>query len=369
MIYEIELPTSDVPSQVYGAIFSVIGAIGFELGSRFDQELTKTLGENWFSELQSQRVEKFFSPFDPAFVLKEPFYNSTSPTRALLPTTDEFYLMLKGARRIRNSWSHYKTRPSFESLEKDLKYLYLFCKAADLRVQEFIKQIRTRIRDIVERGWVPQANSVFDSNLQEEIDRLNELMGSLKADQVAIQMSAAAQDLADVKRRIEDQIRPMVGQEWVAGLGTRKLMLIKQTRDLYDVEAKRSARNELAPDPEIKISDWLAVMPIGGEVHVSDDGAVAGFVRGVMRLIGYLGEEPKVPENELRGFFTLEEFVVTDDQVVRLDYETEPLNVSLLEGFFLRALDGAFVRVTTYGDVAYFDEELDGWIKFGTSIF
>ena len=364
MVYTIELPTADVPNQVYGTIFSVLSALGYELGGRYDSKLRDKLGATWFDDIQAQREVTYKSMFDPSFVLAEPWFYSDSPTRACLPTTQEFYQMLKGARKLRNSWAHLNVEPSFTSLEKDLKYLQLFCHLAGLQLEELIKQIRTRIRDIIERGWVPQANAENDAELQAEIVRLNELMAGLKADQVATQMDVAAKDLAEVKLRIENQVRPMVGQEWAGELGSRKLMLIKQTRDLYDVDAKRSARNELLPEPEKKISDWLAVMPIGGDVYVAQDGAVAGYVRGVMRLIGYLGEEPKVSKNELRGFFILEEFVVAGDQVISSEYETEPIDVALLNGFSLRALDGAFVRITTYGDVAYFDEELDGWIKF-----
>jgi hypothetical protein len=367
MAVNLQLPTADKPGQVYGTIFSVLSAIGYELGARYDEKLKATHGENWFRDLQAQREVTYQSMFDPSFVLAEPYHYSNSPTRACLPTTQDFYQMLKQARYVRNSWAHLNVEPSFASLEKDLKFLQKFCHAADLGLVEYIKQARTRMRDIVERGWVPGAPQVNTKEMQAEIERLQALMANLKADQVKAQEEEAAKDLVDVEQRIARKQRPLIGQEWVGELGSRKLTLIRPTSDLYDVVAKRSVKSELLPDPESKIASWLAIMPIGGEVYVADDGAVAAYVQGVMRLIGYLGLEPDVPENELRGFFTLEDFVVKNGAIESADYETEPLKVHLLKGFELRAMDGAFVRCTTYGDVAYYEEGSDSWIKFALS--
>jgi hypothetical protein len=178
------------------------------------------------------------------------------------------------------------------------------------------------------------------------------------------QLSAEAQEAIDCATLLSDKRRPPIGQEWKGELGARKLSLIRPTGDLYDVGAKRSVKSELLPDPDAKIISWLAIMPIGGEVYVAEDGAVAAFVHGVMRLIGYMGLEPDVAAHELRGFFTLEDFVVKNGSIESAEFETEPLIIDLLEGFELRALDGAFVRCTTYGDVAYYEEETDSWIKF-----
>ena len=359
-----QLPTADVPNQVYATISSVISSLGYELGARYHDQLKASLGENWFNELQTQREKTYRSMFDPAFVLAEPFYNSTSPTRACLPVTQEFYRLLARARQIRNSWAHYNVEPSFASLERDLKTLQQLCHAADLKLVEFIKQVRTRIRDIVERGWVPTNSKENTRELQAEIDRLNNLMEGLKADQLQAQLSAEVQESINFENLISGKKRPQVGQEWTGELGTRKLSLIKPTGDLYDVIAKRSVKSELLPEPETKIANWLAIMPIGGEVYVADDGAVAAFVHGVMRLIGYMGLEPEVAEHELRGFFTLEDFVVKYGFIESAEFETEPLQVQLMQGFELKALDGAFVRCTTYGGVAYYEEESDSWIKF-----
>jgi hypothetical protein len=365
MAFNLQLPSADNQAQVYGTIFSVLSSIGYELGARYDEKLKVTHGENWFKDLQLQRDITYKSMFDPAFVLAEPYHFSNSPTRACLPTTQDFYQMLQKARYIRNSWAHLNVEPSFASLEKDLKFLQMFCHAADLGLFEFIKQARTRIRDIVERGWVPVTAQNNSIEMQAEIDRLQAFMASLKADQVKAQEEAAANDLVEIELRIAKQERPSIGQEWKGDLGLRKLMLIRQTTDLYDVVAKRSVKNELLPEPDVKIANWLTIMPIGGEVYVADDGAVGAFVQGIMRLIGYLGLEPEVPEHELRGFFTLEDFVVKDGKLNSVDYETEPLAIELLRGFELRAMDGAVVRCTTYGDVAYYEEGSDAWIKFG----
>jgi hypothetical protein len=189
-------------------------------------------------------------------------------------------------------------------------------------------------------------------------------MEGLKADQLQAQLSAEVQESIDFAILLSEKKRPPIGQEWKGDLGTRKLSLIRPTGDLYDVVAKRSVKSELLPDPETKISSWLAIMPIGGEVYVSDDGAVAAFVHGVMRLIGYMGPEPAVAAHELRGFFTLEDFLVRNGSIESAEFETEPLLIDIMEGFELRALDGAFVRCTTYGDVAYYEEDTDSWIKF-----
>lgn len=364
MTNKLQLPTADVPAQVYGTIFPVLASIGYELGARYDQTLKVSHGENWFKDLQAQREITYQSMFDPAFVLAEPYHYSNSPTRAFLPATQDFYQLLKRARLIRNSWAHLNVEPSFASLEKDLKLLQKFCHDADLGLTEFIKQARTRIRDIVERGWVPIGVQENTREMQAEIDRLQALMSGLKADQVKVQQEAAAKELIEVERRIAKQERPAIGQEWKGNLGSRKLMLIRQTGDLYDVDAKRSVKNELLPEPDVKIANWLAIMPIGGDVYVSEDGAMAAFVHGVMRLIGYMGLEPEVAEHELRGFFTLEDFVVKNGEIESAEFETEPLKVELLNGFEMRAMDGAIVRSTTYGDVAYYEEESDSWIKF-----
>ena len=364
MSLKLQLPTADKPGQVYGTIFSVLSSIGFELGARYDKVLKVSHGENWFDDLQAQREITYQSMFDPSFVLAEPYHYSDSPTRACLPSTQDFYHMLKQARYVRNSWAHLNVEPSFASLEKDLKFLQKFCHAADLGLTEYIKQARTRIRDIAERGWVPAGAEENTNEMQAEIDRLQNLMADLKVDQVKAQQEATAQDLFDVEQRIAKQERPPIGQEWKGELGARKLMLIRQTGDLYDVNEKCSVKSELLPNPETKIASWFSIMPIGGEVYVAEDGAVAAYVQGVMRLIGYLGQEPEVPEHELRGFFTLEDFVIKHGLVESSEFETEPLQVELLNGFELRAMDGAFVRCTTYGDVAYYEEESDSWIKF-----
>ena len=363
---KLQLPTADVPAQVYGTIFPVLSGIGYELGARYDETLKVSHGENWFKDLQAQREITYQSMFDPAFVLAEPYHYSDSPTRVCLPATQDFYQLLKKARLIRNSWAHLNVEPSFASLERDLKLLQKLCHDANLGLTEYIKQVRTRIRDIVERGWVPTAGQGNTKQLQAEIDRLQLLMSGLKADQVKAQEEAAARELLGVEQRIALQERPPIGQEWKGELGARKLMLILQTGDLYDVVAKCSVKGELLPDPEEKIASWLAIMPIGGEVYVAEDGAVAAFVQGIMRLIGYLGLEPEVPDHELRGFFTLEDFVVKNGAIESAEFETEPLQADLMDGFELRAMDGAAVRCTTYGDVAYYEEKTDSWIKFAT---
>ena len=364
MSIKLQLPTADDSWQVYATIFTVLSSIGYELGARYDEKLTVTHGENWFQDLQAQREVKYQSMFDPHFVLAEPYHFSTSPTRSCLPASQEFYYLLKQARHVRNSWAHLNVEPSFASLEKDLKLLQKFCHAADLGLAEFIRHARTRIRDIVERGWVPTGADVNTKEMQAEIDRLKGLMAGLKVDQVKAQEEAAANELLEVEERIAKQERPQIGQEWKGQLGERKLSLIRLTGDIYDVAAKRSVKSELLPNPEAKIASWLAIMPIGGEVYVADDGAVAAYVQGVMRLIGYMGLEPDSAAHELRGFFTLEDFVVKNGFIESADFETEPLQVDLMDGFELRAMDGAFVRCTTYGDVAYYEEESDSWIKF-----
>ena len=61
-------------------------------------------------------------------------------------------------------------------------------------------------------------------------------------------------------------------------------------------------------------------------------------------MIARKGAEPEAAEHEHRGFLTFEDFVVKNGAIESAEFETEPLQVDLRDGFELRAMDEAVVR-------------------------
>jgi hypothetical protein len=108
-----------------------------------------------------------------------------------------------------------------------------------------------------------------------------------------------------------------------------------------------------------KVREWLRYFPQGGDIKVSDDGAVMAYVRGVPILIGWFGEEPDVDPDAIRGYYLPHDYEFTgtdvkDLQTGSLLSESSQDDVKdLVRLLAAKLAKGSVINVTTYGDLVY----------------
>jgi hypothetical protein len=169
------------------------------------------------------------------------------------------------------------------------------------------------------------------------------------------EVAAFVSQVKEKKERIF--ARPPVGSVWNGPIGTRNIELNRNLRDA--LEDGVSVAHEMGENGKDKVREWLRYFPQGGDIKVSEDGAVMAYVKGVPILIGWFGEEPDVDPDAIRGYYLPHDYEFTgtdikDIQTGNLLSESATEDVHDLIYLFSKKLElGSVINVTTYGDAVY----------------
>lgn len=350
--YTVALPTKDEPVQVLGIYHSVMSALGLELGKRYDEYCKPRLGDDWFLKLKAQHQMGHKPPislFDPSFVLNEPLHNPSSPLRDCLPKSAALFNQLDEVVQVRNVWSHYSAEQTLSELENALRPVHKLATMAQMRLGGPVSAIRKRIKAILNGDFPPTSTPEPAGDpepptaVESGTDAPIEVLETIEREREAFVAAAPA--------------RPPIGSLWLGEVPRRRARF-SATGDLLQAETGVSLKPEMT-DAASKLPRWAALRPMGDLRVADDDGAVAAYLSGELRLIGYLGDEP--PFSGARGFVLPHLYekqrgdVVDRDSGRRLTAATTSAASVLAR--LGSVLDGTALRLTTEGDVAVFDEE------------
>jgi len=351
MTAQISLPTDTSEQQIFGTFHAALRVLGRQLGTIYDEKLTKEIGDNWFQQLRVLRAPHYngLTRFDPAFVLNEPWKHATSPTRQCLPQgVHGFYDTLGKLRRTRNSWAHYDVEPTAQNLIKALELASKVASQVGLACTDNFKAVLARVEDLDSGTFVPSA-----------------LDASQVWQPVAGEVEAAlTREISKSIRNFAKLERPRIGETWIGPLGGRQLRLIPNMRDIWDLAASKSVKHELGESADEVIGSWAGIVGANKDIWVAEDGAVAGVVQGQHCLLGYFGVDPADAEDDLQGFLLPEKYRVKDQLVIKLS-TLAPLLFTTVPNIDLVSLEGSRVQLTTLGHVAAFDEEIGEWMRIG----
>ena len=336
----IPLPNSESIAEIAGIQYVLTTAFAKEFHELVDQRISsKAPGIDWFALVNSERVKKKLAPYDhpkdARFLLSEAIYFN-SPVRMVLPEIDDVAQKLAHkVRAILNRWSHGQVEPTSTAFLELLYPLGDLCNLVGLKLSEDLDKLIERTKAIKNLVWVPK-------------------------DTVPQPLSKDAQ--AYVKK-IEDVVeevkrRPPVGSPWIGEKSKRKVQL---NRALLDItENGESIKHEFGEKADEKIRELLRYYPLGSDLRIDTDGAILGYKKGDPYLVGWVGEEPDVDPEEVRGFFLPHEyeFIATDilDIVTQVRLSTvaeEPID-DLLNALTAKNVPlNAVFNVSIYGDVVF----------------
>ncbi|EPR75389.1 hypothetical protein ADILRU_2345 [Leifsonia rubra CMS 76R] len=354
--HQVHLPTSTEPGQVLGAYYSLMRALGIELGSRYDDYCSKAIGPDWFAALCKNRAEQKLGPaelFDPSFVLKEPLWHPDSPTRKCLPSGGQFYNLVEDTIHLRNSWAHHAVEPTVESLADAAKLIHELASKANLKVGAAASAMRKRSKGLINGTWSPGAPVEAEPTVP---------TAPISDDIVnAINAETEAQVEKALSRDAEQPARPSVGGVWDAAVPTQHLRLTKLRR-IVDAETSEDLTELLGENASTVIDHWVSLRPMGDLYLDDSDAAVIGYISGSPRLLGYLGPEPTPDPNAIRGFAIPALYRVTATQIIdsssgqSLHRASLTDTGTLIAGILGRVPAGGTIRVTNYGDVVRIDD-------------
>lgn len=341
MIESIPLPNQDTPAEFAGIYYVLAKEFGYQFYDRVSKAISKKAGSNfdWFTlindERDSKNLPKYLDAKDPRFLLSEAAYYN-SPVRLSMEEIDGNWLTeASKLRALLNLWSHHQIQPkpgTFLDLLYPMREISL---ASELDLVSRVDELIDRTRQIKDMVWIPNGESI-------EVPK----------------------DAKDYAKEVEVKIakikrRPPVGSPWIGEPGARRVKLSKALRDITD--QGKSIKNELKPDPEEKIKEFLRIYPNGGDLRIDDDGAVLGYVKGDPILVGWLGEEPDVKSDEIRGFIDPRDYIFLGNDIkdaatgqLLSEVATEPID-ALLNGLnaWGGLKSGDVIHTTEYSDILF----------------
>jgi hypothetical protein len=315
-----------------------------------DDALVTAFGQNGSWELlrrddHAELAKKFFTPFDPLFYLGSYIEIETSPLRTLLPYNAHLRGIAKSVRLNRNLWAHYRPPETRAEVIGAITNLRAFCsgvemvdaEGAGLAISERLSEIAaTRARLIAGKVGAPAPEDSTEPVVKPVTEELRTENAPIPS-------------------------RPCIGGIWEHALPELVLTLNPKYRDVLD-SAGNSMSNQLGADVARTVRRWLT-MSINSWLYVDKrDGATVALIDGDPHLIGYLGDEPALDENEYRGFFLPGAFENLDGVLTesssRLAVSNQNFDLTLLTQTWVNRNipSEASVRVTDYGDVVLIDE-------------
>lgn len=333
-----KLITGDSVADVAGVIFATSKDFGQELGNLVNMHFLQSGQTKWFSELRAERKkvgkDNYKDPLDIRFLLWESSEPNSPVANAIPGFSNDWKEEADLLRRKLNSWMHYSLEPDLNTLEDILTVMSSLAHLSNLSILKVIASQIKRIHQL-RTGWKP------------------ETPGSVTPE--SPEVAAFVSEVNEKKARIF--ARPPVGSVWNGPIGTRIIELNRNLRDA--LEDGVSVAHEMGEGGKEKVREWLRYFPEGGEIKVSDDGAVMAYVRGVPILIGWFGDEPDVDPDAIRGYYLPHDYEFTGSDVK--DLQTGSLLSELSQDDvqdLIRLLAdklavGSVINVTTYGDVVF----------------
>ncbi len=172
--FKVHLPTSPDIGNILGTISTMLRAVGWDLGYKYDEYMKSKDGPNWLENLRQKRLQGYnpapmykqkLNLRDPAFCLREPAKNSDSPLRDVLPKTAGFLGLMDTVANIRNAEFHFESLPTLDKLEQHAKQVSQLAQQADLPLKGEMGTVLTRIGQL-KAGKIPPPPKVAELMLQ-----------------------------------------------------------------------------------------------------------------------------------------------------------------------------------------------------------
>jgi hypothetical protein len=289
-------------------------------------------------------AKKFFTPFDPLFFLGSYVDIETSPLRTLLKYSTHLRGVAKTVRLNRNLWAHYRPPETRAEVIGAITNLRAFSSGLGMIDAE-------------------AAGVAIGDRLSEiAATRARLIAGKVEPQPDTLTVEDVVSPPADTKVVAEPMpTRPRIGGSWEHELPKTVLDLNPKYRDVLDSTGNSVSKN-MGKSVAKAIRRWLS-MSINSWLYVdSRDGATVALIDGDPHLIGYLGDEPAVEENDYRGFFLPSAFEniggVLVDTTSREPFSSEHFDLTpLTRDWVMGSIPSeASVRVTDYGDVVLIDD-------------
>ncbi|MGR0319450.1 hypothetical protein [Agromyces sp. ZXT2-3] len=364
--FVMEYPERESYGEVMKGYFSLMRGFGLEFASRSDRVLGGTMGASWFRHYQEElkqearlRNRKFgrVSLSDPSFFLNDFLYTEDSLFRKVIENTGDVRVLAKKIVDTRNTWVHFSEEPTTAQLLDAAVLVRQFGEKNHMGVAGPAAQLVKRVTKIQNGRYPPVPKPTPPTDVvtpQPETDAAEPSSGA----------GAGEPPAAIPLPEPTFERRPPIGGTWIGDIPRRRVRVTK-TRDVVDIETGRSLRPEIDGDPNEKLRQWTSARPMG-ELWVAGDGAVGGYVRGVPRLLGYLGPDPV--DEVARGFLLPRFYDLVDDHLIDLDSgvrlqeavdgdtaqdEAQRLDRAVAEV----AHAGGTIRLTNFGDLLYLDDD------------
>jgi hypothetical protein len=344
----IRLPSRDDKLEIAGVQY----LLGLEFAKSFVKSFKDRLPEgvsleHWFESVVAGFPEAkryaYTSPFDARFLLIEAKKKGSS-LNMILPEVDSNWVAnAKPLIGCLNAWSHQGVDPTLGSL-LDMSYpMVEISKLSNLDILSPLESLISRVREIQNGTYsVPQTpNEPSAPALPPEGKRF----------------------VTGVKEKLKEiENRPPLGGKWSGSEPTRTIRISRAEHDL--TENGLSIKQELGPDAEKKIADFLRYYPSGGKVMAAEDGAIRGFYKGDAILIGWLAGDPFESADSIRGFkvpfdyiFTGEDIIETGSQNILSQVAEESVE-ELIHALKTWGLPSdSPLMLTTYGDLVLMLED------------
>lgn len=241
----LNLPTLINEGQFRVLIFDAFTLLGEELGEHYRSKLEPIYGKNWVIDLARGRNDPPYNLTDPAWVLKEPLRNSTSPTRTTLPKGQGFYNQISLLARARNAYFHNQGVGTSEAAQEVMQLLLEFALAVplDFCANEYAEAIR-RINKLNAGEDFSGAEQGLEriESLEQQVAELEEIANQNKKDiQDREQLLERALDDVAVREEVLRELREKVGDkdQAIADARAEQEKAAKAAEDLkFEYEAK-----------------------------------------------------------------------------------------------------------------------------------
>lgn len=353
VFHKIYLPKEDSPEETLKTYSSIERAVILEIAERFATAGKELYGENWFYILLDrddhfEYRNKWLNQWDPTFLFGELLFIAASPLSHCMPTSQGFYDNYDKCRRTRNLWAHDFYPRYLSDLKKDLVSFKLVSSISGLSVAPYIDLVTERITAIHSGNWPPE------NQMADVVETTTTVPEDARAE---FDNSDKQRELERKKKQNQKLDRPIVGSRWQGPAPTRRARLQITLGDVVDCVTGSSLRKELGDVADETIARWVQLRPNGDLLIDDQDNAVMGWVEGVPRLIGYLGPEPHVDEEEIRGFLLPEKYQVVDGQVISqatgqslIDSGAENAAITT-SSIAAAASEQDDIYISTYGDI------------------
>jgi hypothetical protein len=340
---KIQLPTSFGMGELIAAQSTVLAALGWDLGMKYDAHMRPLHGDHWLEDLRQQRWDESHQSLykfkltlvDPSFVITEPLKNPSSPLRACLPKNAGFYDLLETAWKIRNSAQHFDPPMTSDLLHGRTKALGNLARQAGLSVAEDCKALLARL-NAIGQGKVVHPGQLLSElrtrleaekeaskelavqvaelrkNLSEaettskdadhqalrgELERLRAAVVVAEAEKVLAAENVTATSMAlqvtsaTMRDESDDKVQGLEpGDDWPASPGSRILRLMPHVGDLYDPASEELLSDSVGRASIDAVVLWREHLPHGGVVHLNEAGQACALVGARYVYLGSLDD-------------------------------------------------------------------------------